>query len=76
MSLPNLPWHSLKFFSTFIFSDEEMNSSELTILALSAFFKKLQEIGYAIIPILASLKSEVSNLPNKANVTLANLAIR
>lgn len=61
---------------TLISSDEEMNSSELTVLALSAFFKKLQEIAYTIIPILASLKNEVSNLPTKANVSLANLAIR
>ena len=62
--------------STFIFSDEDINSSVLTVLALPAFFKRIQEIAYPIIETLESLKNEVSNLPTEANISLPSLAIR
>ena len=56
------------------FSDAGINQTLLTILALSPYFRKIQDISYTIMSKLEYLQSEV--MPNNSENLLQDLAIR
>ena len=56
------------------FSDAGINQTLLTMLALSPYFRKIQDISYTIMSKLEYLQSEV--MPNNSENLLQDLAIR
>ena len=56
------------------FSDAGINQTLLTILALSPYFRKIQDISYTIMSKIEYLKSEV--MANNSENLLQDLAIR
>ena len=53
-----------------------MSKTTLTVIALTAYFRKIQDIWHSITTKLGHLKSESSKLPIEADKLLLDLAIR
>ena len=53
-----------------------MNKTTLTVIALTAYFRKIQDIWHSIFTKLDRLKSESSELPIEADKLLLDLAVR